>query len=231
LRTLRSDTSYGEVEDVRLKERPTPRGGESATSITAAGADEALAVLQEGGGTRCAIGFLVFRTSKGLKAVLSDTLGRLAAPRPAKGGKKDADSDTAGQQLLRRFRARQPQVRALQAEVDAAMAAFEAAEAEEERQRKTAAEQPDADGFVTVTYGRKKKRRRGGEGMAGEGGKQRGGARTKRKKKKGYELQNFYAHQIREAKREQLARLRARFEEDKARIERMKAARKFKPFG
>ncbi len=212
---------------MRLKERP------AATT-----ADEALTVLQEGGGARCAIGFLVFRANKGLKAALADGRARLAAPAPRAGAKKgdkggDADVDTA-QVLLRRFRARQPQVRALQAEEDAAMAAFEATEAEEERQRKAAAEQPDADGFVTVTYGRKKRRQGAdaGTGAGAGGSKRRGGGRTKgRRKKKGYELQNFYAHQMREAKREQLARLRAKFEEDKARIERMKAARKFKPFG
>lgn len=219
---------------MRLKERPSTRS--SSAGITAAAADEALAVLQEGGGARCAIGFVVFRTSKGLKAVLADAGGRLAAPQPPaqaqgkKGGGGEDGDGAAAQRLLRRFRARQPQVKALQAEVDAAMAAFEAAEAEEERQRRAAAEQPDADGFVTVTYGRKKRRRGEGPG-AGEGSK-RQGARVKRKKRKGQqELQNFYAHQIREAKREQLARLRAKFEEDKARIERMKAARKFKPFG
>lgn len=228
---------------MRLKERPTGSNGSSSSSsssagITAAAADEALAVLQEGGGARCAIGFLVFRTSRGLKAALADGAGRLAAPQPQGkrkgkgkgGGGDDGDGAVVAQRLLRRFRARQPHVKALQAEVDAAMAAFEAAEAEEERERKAAAEQPDADGFVTVTHGRKK-RRRGGEGAGvGEGSKRQGG-RVKRKKRKGGELQNFYAHQIREAKREQLARLRAKFEEDKARIERMKAARKFKPFG
>jgi ribosomal RNA-processing protein 7 len=35
---------------------------------------------------------------------------------------------------------------------------------------------------------------------------------------------------MREAKREQLVQLREKFEEDKAKIARMKAARVFKPF-
>jgi ribosomal RNA-processing protein 7 len=76
---------------------------------------------------------------------------------------------------------------------------------------------------VTVTYG---KRKRQGESAQGEGSR-----RHPKKKKRTYELKNFYAHQMREEKREQLARLRKKFEEDKARIERMKSARKFKPFG
>lgn len=53
--------------------------------------------------------------------------------------------------------------------------------------------------------------------------------RQKKKKKKPLELKNFYRHQIREAKREQLAKLRTQFEEDKARIAKMKEARKFRP--
>lgn len=230
---------YGEVEDVRVKE------------------NEDEAVEADSSSSKCAIGFLVFRTTKGLKAVLnaSGAAARLAPPsadamlpgyklskkQQKKKNKKQqeageehaaaaANDDEEGmQRLLRRFRAKLPQVKALQEEVDSFMASFEAAEAEEERKRKEAASQPDAEGFVTVTYG--KKRRRGSGGAVEGGGKKRTRSGSHKKKKKEHELQNFYAHQIREAKREKLARLRERFEEDKARIERMKAARKFKPFG
>ena len=45
-----------------------------------------------------------------------------------------------------------------------------------------------------------------------------------------YELQNFYRFQMREQKRNQLAELRKRFEEDKLQVAKMKEARKFKPF-
>ena len=79
---------------------------------------------------------------------------------------------------------------------------------------------------MTVTYG-KKRRRTGGDSKDAK----HSGARNKKKKRGSKELQIFYAHQIREAKREQLGRLREKFEEDKARIEKLKAARKFKPFG
>lgn len=52
-------------------------------------------------------------------------------------------------------------------------------------------------------------------------------SRVKRKNK---ELQNFYRHQIREEKREKLITLRKKFEEDKQKIAKMIAQRKFKPF-
>jgi len=233
---------YGEVEEVRVKDHPDD---EIAVSLT----------------SKCAIGFIVFRTSKGLKAVMSASgdASRLSPPsrsvllpgyKPSKRQlkkqqqqqqeqqqerRKEDDKeiiDDEVQKLIRRFRARLPQGKVLQEEVDGYMASFEAAEAEEKRKRFAAATTPDADGFVTVSYG--KKRRRGGAGGAkneANGGKKRSRSGSHKKKKKETELKNFYAHQMREAKREQLARLRTRFEEDKARIEKMKAARKFKPFG
>lgn len=81
--------------------------------------------------------------------------------------------------------------------------------------------QPDEDGFIMVLN--KKRKRKGDLG-------DRKAEVDKRKKKKKYELKNFYTFQIKDAKMEQLERLRNKFEEDKARIARMKAARNFKPF-
>lgn len=48
------------------------------------------------------------------------------------------------------------------------------------------------------------------------------------KKKK--QLKNFYTFQIRESKKNHIANLRKKYEEDKKRVEAMKQARKFKPF-
>lgn len=48
------------------------------------------------------------------------------------------------------------------------------------------------------------------------------------KKKK--QLQNFYTFQIRESKKNHIANLRKKYEEDKKRVQAMKQARKFKPF-
>jgi len=58
-------------------------------------------------------------------------------------------------------------------------------------------------------------------------------AKTKarnKKKQKSREFQNFYRFQMREAKRERLATLREKFEQDKLQIQRLKEARKFKPY-
>jgi len=49
-------------------------------------------------------------------------------------------------------------------------------------------------------------------------------------KKKKNELLDFYRFQMRQSKREDIAELRRKFEEDKAKIEKMKALRKFRPY-
>ena len=56
-----------------------------------------------------------------------------------------------------------------------------------------------------------------------------GGARKKKKKQK--EMADFYHFQQHERKREGLMKLREQFEQDKERIARMRADRKFKPQG
>ena len=50
------------------------------------------------------------------------------------------------------------------------------------------------------------------------------------KKKKKTELVNFYSWQLRETQREEIARLREKYEEDKQRVADMRAKRKFKPY-
>ncbi|CAM9389706.1 unnamed protein product [Discosporangium mesarthrocarpum] len=120
------------------------------------------------------------------------------------------------------------------------MEAFEKGlEEEEARRAAIASGGPDENGFETVTYKKKRGRERLGPGGGGAGGGwtaaggggEGQGRGLRRKKRKGSEgLPDFYRFQMREARRDQLVRLRKRFEEDKARVERMKAQRKFKPF-
>lgn len=82
---------------------------------------------------------------------------------------------------------------------------------EEKRQRiKQLKGVPDEDGFIMVTSKNKKTEAKQG------------------KKKK--ELVDFYKFQMKETKINQLNELRARFEQDKKRIELLKTQRKFKPY-
>lgn len=111
----------------------------------------------------------------------------------------------------------------LQQEIDDYMEAYD--KKQQEQAEKEAEEEgvPDDDGWITVT----------------SKGRNPGFKRTEvnqikleaRKKKKRQNAQLFsYAYQIREAKREKVAELRKKFEADKAKIETMRKARKFRPY-
>ncbi|XP_065916650.1 ribosomal RNA-processing protein 7 homolog A-like [Dysidea avara] len=85
----------------------------------------------------------------------------------------------------------------------------------EDEQMKKELQEPDDDGWITVTKKNPK--------LATQGKRYR----QKRKKK---ELLNFYQFQLRETKRQQIAELRRKFEEDKQKVAEMKSKRKFKPY-
>ncbi|KIS69216.1 uncharacterized protein UMAG_02564 [Mycosarcoma maydis] len=88
----------------------------------------------------------------------------------------------------------------------------------------------DEDGFIIVQrtsgkYGR--------AGASADGGGSVGVAKhgfKENQNKKSTGLQDFYRFQLRERKREELAGLRKRFEEDKAKVQKLKAGRRFKPY-
>lgn len=82
----------------------------------------------------------------------------------------------------------------------------------------------DEDGFTLVQYGTSKKRKNPTKQDIEEQEK------AKASNKKKTVVLDFYRHQARENKREEIADLRLKFEEDKKKVEKMKAQRKFNPF-
>merc|ERR1712194_169082 len=106
---------------------------------------------------------------------------------------------------------------ALQAAVDHFMATYETKEESQRAAWAVARGQEDEDGFTKVVSKNQKR-------VLKEGGT--GGGKRKRGKKK--ELTDFYVWQTRETKRQRIADLRESFEDDKKRIAKLKAARKFK---
>lgn len=94
----------------------------------------------------------------------------------------------------------------------------------------------DEEGWITVTKSTKKsagkaKKKTEEEDKAGggEGGGVRG-KKNRKKKKKTTQLKNFYSFQVKEDKMQHIKELRRKFEEDKLKIAKMKAERKFRPF-
>ncbi|XP_075285434.1 ribosomal RNA-processing protein 7 homolog A isoform X2 [Opisthocomus hoazin] len=112
----------------------------------------------------------------------------------------------------------------LKAEVDAYMQDYDKKIAEEEAKAAREEGVPDEEGWVKVT----RKGRKPGLPRT-EAASLRVLEREKQKRAR-KELLNFYAWQHRETKREHIAQLRKKFEEDKQRIALMRAQRKFRPY-
>eukprot|EP00794_Sanderia_malayensis_P019503 gene19503-21431_t len=106
----------------------------------------------------------------------------------------------------------------LQNQIDKYMQEFDV-RAEKEKERERLLAETDEEGWTLVTHGGKNK-----------GVPQVRVSAKERKKKKEKEVLQFYSFQQRESKREHIAQLRKKFEEDKKKIELMRNARKFKPF-
>lgn len=117
--------------------------------------------------------------------------------------------------------------RGLQAAADAAVAAFDSGAAAKAAAVGDLESRMQADGFTLVTKGVKPQRDADAGAGAGAGG---GSRNAKAKAKRGSVVAtDFYGFQNRESKTDALRALRARFEEDTARVARMKAERAFAP--
>lgn len=112
----------------------------------------------------------------------------------------------------------------LKAEVDAYMQDYDKKIEEEEAKAAKEEGVPDEEGWVKVT-------RRGRKpGLPRTEAASLRLLEKEKQKRARKELLNFYAWQHRETKREHIAQLRKKFEEDKQRIALMRAQRKFRPY-
>ncbi|XP_069593212.1 ribosomal RNA-processing protein 7 homolog A isoform X2 [Ranitomeya imitator] len=112
----------------------------------------------------------------------------------------------------------------LQAEIDKYMQEHDKKVATKEDKAKEKEGVPDEDGWITVT----RKGRR--PGIARTEAVNFRLTEKEKKKRAQKELLNFYAWQLRNKKKEHLAELRKKFEEDKQKIALMRAQRKFRPY-
>ncbi|KAF7329908.1 hypothetical protein MKEN_00254600 [Mycena kentingensis (nom. inval.)] len=117
---------------------------------------------------------------------------------------------------LARYDAARPPLDAVRAHADSAMELFEYELAQTRQKSKYRKGEAivDEDGFTLVT----------------RGGARRGETTTRPVKKGKKEKANFYAFQKAEKQRNDLLELKKNWEADKAKIEKLKAARKFKPY-
>ncbi|KAJ6656318.1 hypothetical protein lerEdw1_003821 [Lerista edwardsae] len=165
------------------------------------------------------VAYVVFKSPAGLQSVKSlSTQGPLVI---------SSDSHpvrTGIHKWIAKYEASVVNPAELKAEVDAFMQAYDQKVAEEEAKAEKEDGVPDEEGWVKVT----RKGRRPGLPRT-EAANLRALEREKRKRAR-KELLNFYAWQHRETKREHIAHLRKKFEEDKQKIALMRAQRKFRPY-
>ncbi|KAI9885126.1 MAG: hypothetical protein M1823_003095 [Watsoniomyces obsoletus] len=109
----------------------------------------------------------------------------------------------------------------LQASVDAFMTRHAALETQQARQAKRLRQEPDEEGFITVTRG----------GRTGPARMEEAQAAAERQKKKSEEgLKNFYRFQLREERKKAQGEMLRRFEEDRRKVDEMrKKRRSFRP--
>ncbi|CAI2176959.1 7771_t:CDS:2 [Funneliformis geosporum] len=165
---------------------------------------------------------VIFQKSEGLKNALQMTKKKRIWTI------KDEEIPSLGLSIgwLRDYRLHRPVQIKLQEEVDEYMVKFEEAELERRKTLEEKLNQPDEDGFITVTrVGRRNVNTDGTITVTAAKADE-----IKNLKPKNKELTDFYRFQMREVKRNKLIDLRKKFEEDKEKIAKLKASRRFKPY-
>ena len=115
----------------------------------------------------------------------------------------------------------------LLADCNAIMEQYETAEEAEKRARETSKSEPDEDGFITVSYSSQSI---GSERELEQGGRRKGSKRSRKKKEANKGLTDFYRFQTKESRKQSLQDLRKRFEQDLAKVKKMKEERQYRPF-
>lgn len=127
---------------------------------------------------------------------------------------------------------------------DKIMAKYEAAEEEALQKQLAAKDQPDDDGFVTVSYGTNvgdivELEENGTLGNTGAAGGRRRKAAMRRGRSRSSktnvvkgsdELKDFYRFQLKESKKRSMEDLKSRFQEDLKRVKKMKEDKMYRPF-
>ncbi|XP_051899001.1 ribosomal RNA-processing protein 7 homolog A [Pristis pectinata] len=163
------------------------------------------------------VAYIVFKTPAGMKSALKVQKPWILSP-------SEHPIKTGLQKWIQEYSSSIIDPEALQSEVDEFMKQHDKRMAELEALAEADDGVPDEEGWVKVT----RKGRRPGIPRT-EAHSLQAIQREKRKRAQ-KELLNFYSWQQKDAKREHIAQLRKKFEEDKQKIAVMRAERKFKPY-
>ncbi|GAQ80219.1 ribosomal RNA-processing protein 7 [Klebsormidium nitens] len=132
---------------------------------------------------------------------------------------------------IKQYHDARPGLEVLQAQIDQWMAEFDVREEQARREREAKAAEDDGWTLVVGKAGRKKNTDAEGTAVGAVAPEvaARAAEEQARKKNKGQVL-DFYRFQERDRRRSELMALQQKFDEDKKRIARLKASRKFRPY-
>ncbi|NXX95321.1 RRP7A protein, partial [Centropus bengalensis] len=200
----------GRVQYVEMCEKPTP--GEKKEKRTSK-------FFNQKSGKGFQVAYVVFKKPSGVQAAKA-----LSQEGPLLLSTESHPVKTGISKWIANYAASVVDPEELRAEVDAFMQDYDKKTAEEEAKAAEEEGVPDEEGWVKVT----RKGRKPGLPRT-EAANLRVLEKEKQKRAR-KELLNFYAWQHRETKREHIAQLRKKFEEDKQRIALLRAQRKFRPY-
>ncbi|VAI60420.1 unnamed protein product [Triticum turgidum subsp. durum] len=141
----------------------------------------------------------------------------------------DEDCSRGMKKWILEYRQKRPGLKVLQQNIDVFITAHEEQQEREKKEREAAAAE---DGWTVVMHHKGRKKTTDVETGTAVGSVSLAAMQEKMAQKKPKEVgRNFYRHQKREAQMSELAMLQSKFEQDKKRIQQLRAQRKFKPYG
>ncbi|KAF4080920.1 hypothetical protein AMELA_G00176460 [Ameiurus melas] len=206
-------SQFGPVQDVELREKP----------VVAEDKQLELSPYFTPAQKKCfKVAYVVFKHSSSVAAAKAHPYDS-----PLIVSTKEKPVDTGFKKWIHEYTQSFIKPELLQQAVDDFMSQYDKRKEEEaELQKKEAEEQQeDEEGWVKVTKGGK-----GIKSRPHSEGANRRALQKEHGKKKRKELLNFYSWQHRNSKKEHIAELRRKFEEDKQRIALLRAQRKFRPY-
>ncbi|KAK1619652.1 hypothetical protein QYE76_025169 [Lolium multiflorum] len=140
----------------------------------------------------------------------------------------DEDCSRGMKKWILEYRQKRPGLKVLQQQIDEFITAHEEQQEQEKKEREAAAAE---DGWTVVVHHKGRKKTTDAETGTAVGSVSLVAMQEKMAQKKPMEVgPNFYRHQKREAHMTELAMLQSKFEQDKKRIQQLRAQRKFKPY-
>ncbi|XP_021731747.1 ribosomal RNA-processing protein 7 homolog A-like [Chenopodium quinoa] len=140
----------------------------------------------------------------------------------------DEDDSKGMKKWIKEFHVRRPGLKVLQEQIDNFITAHEEQEEQAKREREAKLAE---EGWTVVVHRKGGKRTTDPDSGVAVGSVAEAAVRDKMAKKKSKDVGlDFYRFQRKEAHRSDIMKLQSKFEEDKKRIQQIRAARKFKPY-